>query len=86
METVVERLELPKELHKELKLIALQQKTSVAEIIIEGAREQIAKYKAAREHVREHFDKYRSVREQVKEQVDKYNFSEIAASPEKLTE
>ena len=85
METVVESMELPKELHKELKLIALQQNTSVAEIIIEGAREQIAKYNAAREHVREHFNKYRSVREQVREQVDKYNFSKIYSSREKLT-
>jgi hypothetical protein len=86
METVIESMEIPKELYKELKLISLQQKTSVAEIIIEGAREQVAKYKAAREHVKEHCNKYRSVREQVKEQVDKYNFSEIHSSREKLTE
>ena len=85
METVVESMELPKELYRELKLISLQQKTSVAEIIIEGAREQIAKYKAAREHVRENLDKHRPVREQVKEQFDKYNFSEIHSSRENLT-
>ena len=76
MKTVLANLELPKDLHKELKLIALQQKITVEEILIEGAKEQVAKYKAAREQVKEHFNKYKSVREQVKEQVNKYKFSE----------
>jgi hypothetical protein len=81
--TVLTKLELPRDLHKELKLIALQQKTTIEEIIIEGVEEQIAKYKTAREYVREHFNKYRPIREQVREQVDKYQYSEIQNSREK---
>jgi len=83
MMTVLTKLELPRDLHKELKLIALQQKTTIAEIIIEGVEEQIAKYKTAREYVKEHFNKYRPVREQVREQVNKYKFSEVHSNREK---
>ena len=83
MKTVLTKLELPRDLHKELKLIALQQKTTIEEIIIEGVEEQIAKYKTARKYVREHLNKYRPVREQVREQVNKYRFSEVHSNREK---
>ena len=80
---VLTKLELPRDLHKELKLIALQQKTTIQEIILEGVEEQIAKYKTAKKYVREHFNKYRPVREQVREQVNKYRFSEVHSNREK---
>ena len=84
METVRTNLELPKDLHKELKLIALQQKMDVEEILIEGAKEEVAKYKAARAHVKEHFNKYRPVREQVREQVNKYRFVGVSSDREQV--
>ena len=86
METVLTNLEIPKDLHRELKLIALQQKITVEEILIEGAKEQAAKYRAAREYVKEHFDKHRPVREQVRERVNKYKFSEASPNREKVLE